>query len=110
MKRVRACFIRLLVLSTPRAQLRAKAMLDFARLQGYSDERLKRLEEILARAKDIDEAIQEFKRFKEEPETMLNGNGGYMVVHGESELLRRLENGWRLVQALNHEKYLLERS
>jgi hypothetical protein len=85
-------------------------LLDFAKLQGYNGEELKRLEEVLARAKDIDEAIREFKRFKDKPETLPNGNGQYIVVEGEAELLRRLKNGWRLVQPLNHEKYLLQHS
>lgn len=90
-------------------QLRPKMPLDFARLQGYSGQEFKRLEEVLARAKDIDEVISEFKRFKDKPETLHNGNG-YTVVEEEAELLRRLENGWRLVQPLNHEKYLLQHS
>lgn len=91
-------------------QLRVKAMLDFAQLQGYEPEKLKRLEEILARAKDIDEGIKEFKRFQEKQDfkTMHNGNGKYVVVQGEDELLRKLENGWKLVQSLNHNKYLLQ--
>lgn len=84
-------------------------MLDFARLQGYEDEQLKRLEEVLARAKDIDEGIREFRKFQEEQsETTTNGNGEYAVVEGEGELLRRLENGWGLVQSLNGDKYLLQ--
>lgn len=92
-------------------QLRVKAMLDFAKLQGYGDERLKRLEEILARAKDIDEGIKEFRRFQEEQdsETMHNGNGKHVIVEGATDLLHRLENGWELVQPLNHDKYLLQR-
>jgi len=91
-------------------QLRSRMLLDFAKLQGYNGEELKRLEEVLARAKDIDEAIREFKRFKDRPETLPNGNGQYIVVEGEAELLRRLKNGWRLAQPLNHEKYLLQYS
>lgn len=91
-------------------QLRVKTMLDFAKLQGYEDEKLKKLEEILARAKDIDEGIREFKQFQEKQgsETMHNGNGKYAVVQGENELLRKLEDGWKLVQSLNHDKYLLQ--
>jgi len=93
-------------------QLRVKTMLDFARLQGYEDEKLKRLEEVLVRAKDIDEGIREFKRFQEKQgsKTMHNGNGKYAVVQGENELLRKLENGWKLVQSLNHDKYLLQQN
>jgi hypothetical protein len=74
-------------------QLRSRMLLDFAKLQGYNGEELKRLEEVLARAKDIDGAIREFKRFKDRPETLPNGNGQYVVAEGEAELLRRLKNG-----------------
>jgi hypothetical protein len=93
-------------------ELRKKSLLDFAKLQGYGETELKRLEEVLARAKDVDEAIKEFRRFKEEPETktMYNGNGKYYVAKGEGELIQRLHSGWRLVQSLNHERYLLEHS
>ncbi len=92
-------------------QLRVKAMLDFAKLQGYEPERLRQLEEILARAKDVDEGIREFRRFrKDEKGIMTNGNGRYVVVQGEAELLRRLESGWALAQPLNRDKYLLRLS
>lgn len=102
----------LTVYATPMEEkgLRSKMLLDFAKLQGYEEPELKRLEEVLARAKDMDEAIKEFKRFKEEPETLHDGNGKYHVVKGESELIQRLHDGWKLVQPLNHEKYLLQHS
>jgi len=74
------------------------------------EEKLRTLKEILARTKNLDEAIQKFRRFKEQPETMTNGNGKFTVVQGERELLHRLGNGWKLVQALNSDKYLLQRS
>jgi hypothetical protein len=42
----------------------------------------------LARAKDVDEAIQEFRRLREEkpekkPKTMHDGNGRYLVAKSE---------------------------
>lgn len=77
----------------------------------------KRLEERLMRAKNMEEYYTELRKLKDshfqeeqDSETMYNGNGKHVVVQGEGELLRRLENGWRLVQPLNHEKYLLQRS
>jgi len=85
-------------------------LLDFAKLQGYEEPELKRLGEVLARAKDVDEAIKEFKRFKDKPKTMHNGNGKYLVARSEKELIKRLHDGWKLVQPLNHEKYLLQHS
>ncbi len=86
-------------------------MLDFAKLQGYEPERLRQLEEILARARDVDEGIIQFRKFREDEKgTMTDGNGRYVVVQGEAELLRRLENGWSLAQPLNRDKYLLRSS
>jgi integrase len=93
-------------------KLRGQMLIDFAKLQGYEESELKRLEEVLARSKDVDEAIQEFRRFKgedsEEPKTMHDGNGKYLVAKNEDELIQRLHDGYRLVQPLNHDKYLLE--
>jgi uncharacterized protein YlzI (FlbEa/FlbD family) len=57
----------------------------------------------------VDEAIKEFRRFKDEPETMHNGNGKYLVARSEEELIQRLHDGYKLVQPLNHNKYLLKR-
>ena len=79
-------------------KLKAEMLLNFAKLQGYEDDQLKRLEDILARAKDMDEAISEFRKFKgdtggaEAPSPMpkrQNGNGRYLVARGETELIRR---------------------
>ncbi len=75
------------------------------------EDKLERLKEILARTKDVDEGIRQFRKFREDENgTMTDGNGKYVVVQGETELLRRLENGWRLAQPLNGDKYLLRSS
>jgi len=102
----------LTVYATPMEEkgLRSRMLLDFAKLQGYGETELKRLGEVLARAKDVDEAIKEFRRFKEEPEAMYDGDGKYYVARGEGELMQRLGACWKLVQPLNHEKYLLQHS
>ena len=102
----------LTVYATPveEKQLRSRMLLDFAKLQGYGEPELKRLGEVLARAKDVDEAIKEFRRFKDEPETLHDGNGKYYVARGEDELIQKLHDSWKLVQPLNHEKYLLQHS
>jgi integrase len=54
--------------ATDEKNLRKKMLIDFARMQGTSEDELKKLEEVLARAKDVDEGIKEFRRFKEETE------------------------------------------
>jgi len=96
-------------------KLRSKMLLDFARLQGYDDEELKKLEDVLAKAKDVDEAITEFRRLREEAgeqaSRQVSNNGGkgkYSIAKGDAELLKRLDDGWSLVQNLSEDKFLIK--
>jgi integrase len=95
-------------------KMRSKMLVDFARLQGTPESELHKLEEVLARAKTVDEGITEFRRLQEDsqakPRTMHDGNGKYLVAKSEDEMIQRLHDGWRVVQALNHDKYLLEKA
>jgi integrase len=114
----------LTIYSTPieQKQLAAQIMKATAASLGtVSDEQLKRIDDIFARAKTIDEAVDEFRKFKTEeanmeekqekkPKTMHDGNGKYLVAKTEDEMIQRLHDGWRVVQALNHDKYLLEKA
>jgi hypothetical protein len=68
------------------------------------------LEDVLARAKDVDEAIKEFRRFSDDVKPASNGNGKYSVAKGEAELVQKLHDGWNLVQSLNGDKYLLQKT
>jgi integrase len=86
-------------------KFRSQMLIDFAKLQGYEENQLKRLEEVLARAKDVDEAITEFRRLKDEAKQ----NGRFHIAKSETELLRRLDEGWSLVQNLNGDKFLLQK-
>jgi integrase len=112
----------LTIYSTPieQKQLAAQIMKATAASLGtVSDEQLKRIDEIFARAKTIDEAVNEFRKFKTEedreeekgerkPKTMHDGNGKYYVAHNEDELIQRLHDGYKLIQSLGPEKFLLE--
>lgn len=112
----------LTIYSTPieQKQLAAQIMKATAASLGMvSDEQLKRIDEIFARAKTIDEAVDEFRKFKTEesgeeeepkrkPKAMHDGNGKYYVAHTEDELIQRLHDGYKLIQSLGPEKFLLE--
>jgi hypothetical protein len=87
-------------------EIRKRQLLDTARLMGFGEEKLKRLEEALARAKTTDEAIEEFKKLSENPANPKERNN-VKIVNGEKELLSHLENGWTIIKELNHDKYLL---
>ena len=86
-------------------EMRKRQLLDTARLLGYRDERFRRLQEVLARAKNVDEAIEKFRRFKEPPRSEKND---VKIVKGEKALVDHLKKGWTLAKELNHDKYLLK--
>jgi integrase len=88
-------------------EMRKRQLVDTARLLGFGDEKLSRLQEVLARAKTTDEAIEKFKRLGENPEP--KEDNGVKVVSGEKALVDHLKQGWTLVKELNHDKYLLKK-
>jgi len=90
-------------------KLRSQMMIDFAKLQGYSGDDLKKLEDVLARSKDMDEAITEFRKLKDEAETASTTKAKHVIAKGDAELLRHLDDGWNLVQTLNEDRFLLQR-
>ena len=45
-------------------------LLDFARMQNFDVERLKKLEGVLAKAKNVGEGISEFKKLSEQSATI----------------------------------------
>jgi integrase len=96
---------------TPIEEVRKKSLMDFAKLQGFSEEKLRRLKDVLARSKDLDETINEFRRLEETEESeVMNGDGRYCIAHGDKELMQKLSNNWKLIQSLNGDKYLLQNS
>jgi hypothetical protein len=87
-------------------------LVDFAKLQGYSGEDIKKLQDVLARAKDVEEAVQEFRKFKDDTNKALMGDitkPKHLIAKGEEELLHRLDDGYKMVNALEADKFLLER-
>jgi hypothetical protein len=102
------CLPYLLGTSVNEEEMRRKQMLDTARMLGYGDEKLARLKEILERSRTVDEAVEEFRKLEEQPKPV---NGGYDVVSGEAEMLKRLQEGWILERELNGDnKFLMKRS
>ncbi|RLG99255.1 hypothetical protein DRO19_02755, partial [Candidatus Bathyarchaeota archaeon] len=95
-------------------EIRKKAILDFARLQGYSEEEIRKLEEVLAKSESIEEAVKKFRLSRKQRETMPNGafnnQPRYIIAKGEKQLLGYLERGWTLIKELNGEKYLLQKA
>ena len=115
-------------IKTDESKLRIQYMMDMAKMIGFSDDKIKRLEDTLQRAKNPDEALEEFRKLKDEPSqefkklnddasvqkhvpqhSKLTRQQKYSVAKGENELVRRLDDGWNLVKSLSEDKYLLEK-
>jgi len=86
-------------------EMRKRQLLDTARLLGFNEEKIKRLEEILARTKNVDEAIEKFRRLQEDPPEA----NDIKIVKGDEALVEHLKQGWTLIKELNHDKYLLKK-
>lgn len=86
--------------------IRRNQVLDTARLLGYGDEKLAKLTEILKRTRNLDEAVEEFRKLGKQPKT---SNGSYDVVEGEAKMLDCLAEGWILERELNGDKFLLKK-
>jgi integrase len=98
---------------TDENKLRSQMLLDFAKLQGYEPEQLKKLQEVLARAKDPDEAIEEFRKLKDYAESQRiqknpKQQPKHIIVKGDTELLKKLDDGYSLVESLDEDKFLMK--
>ena len=91
-------------------QRRKQTLLDFARIQGWNEERLKRLDEVLARAKNVDEAITEFKRLKDTEFTEQGDNPYEAKLVEEKDLMPFVEQGYEIVKDSGNGKYIMKRS
>ena len=68
------------------------------------EEKLGMLREILARTVDLDDAVEEFRKLREEPDDEAR------VVEGEDEMVRLVQDGWELVRELNDgDRFLMRR-
>jgi len=101
---------------------RKRQVLDTAKLLGFSEERIKKVEEALAKYERVDEALEEIKKlslesYKESDErnsvNNYNGKGDcskseITIVQGEQKLIRFMSEGWDLVKELSNDRFILK--
>jgi len=80
------------------------------------EEEFTRLEETLARARNLDEYYEEIKKLKDKEFMETNGNGSYINGNGyeakvvdEAGLLAHVERGWDVVKELNDGRFILRK-
>jgi hypothetical protein len=107
---------------TDQKKLQSDMLLAFAKLQGFNEEKLKRLEDVLQRAKDVNDAAEEFRKLEDEvtgelPNDLPEGraptkgtakNGTHIIVKGEKQLLNHLNAGWSMVKEFEDDKFLMK--
>lgn len=105
-------------------QLRKKQVVDMAKLLGFSDEKIKKVEEALAKYEKVDEALEEIKKLSLQPHKVRNQRNSQedcdvednckkhevQVVRGEKRLVRSLTDGWDLVKELSDDRFVLKKS
>jgi len=92
-------------------EIRKRQLIDTAKMLGYSEEKIKKIEEILAKYKSVDEAMDEIRRLREEEEVLPNGGRKFKVkIVSEKELVNYLEDGWEIVKELKSGSIVIRKS
>jgi integrase len=103
---------------------RKKQVIDIVKILGYSDERIKKVEEALAKCKDVDDALEEIKKIRLESHKEAKESGHregpaeynartkseVRIVKGEQTLTKLLGQNWDLVKELSQDRFLLKKS
>jgi len=100
---------------------RKKQILDTAKILGYSDDRIKRIEEALAKYERVDEALEHIKKlntdsYKEQDidekhqRTIPGHKRQIRIIQGSQSLIRFMNDGWDIVKELSEDKFLMQKS
>jgi hypothetical protein len=102
-------------------ELRKKQVLDMVRVFGFSEDKIKKVEEALAKYEKADEAMEEIRKLSLNSLGRDRRNNGsyntdgheqrksYRIIKGERRLVDSLNNGWNLIKELPEDKFILEK-
>lgn len=94
----------------PSEELRKKQVLDTARLFGYDEDKIKRVEEALAKYASVDDAIEEIRKLSLEGNRLReNPRRTSKKIIDENDLNNYLEKGWDVHTVLSSGKLLLSK-
>jgi site-specific recombinase XerD len=88
-------------------ELRKKQIIDTAKMLGYPEDRIKRIEEALAKYKSVDEAMNEIRKLS--LESYRHSNNDPKKVIKEDELEHYLAEGWDVHTVLPSGRILIRR-
>lgn len=92
-------------------EIRKKQVLDTVRLPGFSDERIKKVEEALAKYKTVDNAMKDIRKLSLEGYKLRrNPNNDPKKIVDEGELESYLAEGWDVQTVLPSGKILIKKA
>jgi hypothetical protein len=94
--------------------LRRRQILDTAKLLGFSEDKIKKIEDALAKYEQVDEAFDEIRKLglqTSRDNHQLSGDRKQQtrIIKGESALVQLLDQHWDLVRELKDDRYILRR-
>lgn len=102
-------------------QLRKKQVIDMIKVLGFSEDKIKKVEEALAKYENTDEALEEIKKLnlnahiekerKRHARTdAMHNRREIRIVRGDDKLINFLNDGWDLVKELSGDKFVMQKS
>ena len=90
---------------------RLQHLIDRARIDGWSEDRIKKLEEILESTETFEDGVSEFHKQEREIELEeeKSENWDFKIVNEEAEVINYLKDGWEIFQELNDGRCILRR-
>ena len=100
-------------------ELRRKQVLDMVKVFGFSEDKIKKVEEALAKYERVDDALEHIKKLNVDSyeERNIQKNQGRLsdskrqvrIVQGAQTLVRFMNDGWDLMKELPEDKFILEK-
>jgi integrase len=92
-------------------ELRKKQVLDTVRLLGFQEDRIKKVEEALAKYETVDEAVEQIRKLSlEDYKLREDSNNDPKKIIDEGELEKRLADGWDLQTVLPSGRILIKKA
>lgn len=93
------------------SRIRLQSIIDKARLEGWPEEIIKKLEENLESVETFEDGVVEFHKLKREIELEeeRSEDWDFKMVDDEAEMMLNARDGWEVFKALNDGKYFLRR-
>jgi integrase/recombinase XerD len=88
-------------------ELRKRQIIDMMRIFGFPEDRIKRVEEVLAKHRRVDQAMDEIRKLSLQPFTPKEATNDPKKIIREEELEHYLAGGWEFVTVLPSGKILI---